>query len=40
MIELTDEAMVQLSDAMTAFMDAGEAVPELVIERISKLTAE
>jgi len=35
-----DEAMVQLSDAMTAFMDAGEAVPELVIERISKLTAE
>ncbi len=35
-----DEAMVQLSDAMTAFMEAGEVVPELVRERISKLTSE
>ena len=35
-----DEAMVQLSDIMTAFMEAGEAVPEPVRERISKLTAE
>ena len=35
-----DEAMVQLSDIMTAFMEVGEVVPELVRERISKLTDE
>ena len=35
-----DEAMVQLSDIMTAFMEAGALVPELVRERISKLTAQ
>jgi len=35
-----DEAMVQLSDIMTAFMEAGEVVPELVRERISKLTSQ
>ena len=35
-----DEAMIQLSDIMTVFMEAGEVVPVLVRERISKLTAE
>ena len=35
-----DEAMVQLSDIMTVFMEAGEVVPEPVRERVSKLTAE
>ena len=35
-----DEAMVQFSDIMTVFMEAGEPVPELVRERISKLTSE
>ena len=35
-----DEAMVQLSDIMTAFMEAGAAVPEPVRERISKLTSQ
>ena len=35
-----DEAMVQLSDIMTAFMEAGALVPELVRERVSKLTAQ
>ncbi|MFL2962337.1 MAG: hypothetical protein ACJZ2K_05085 [Candidatus Poseidoniaceae archaeon] len=35
-----DEAMVQLSDIMTSFMEAGEPVPEPVSERISKLTSE
>ena len=33
-----DEAMVQLSDIMTSFMEAGEPVPEPVSQRISKLT--
>ncbi|MCH1528032.1 MAG: tetratricopeptide repeat protein, partial [Candidatus Poseidoniaceae archaeon] len=35
-----DEAMVQLSEVMTVFMEAGEVVPEPVRERVSKLTAE
>jgi len=35
-----DEAMVQLSDIMTIFMEAGAVVPEPVRERISKLTSE
>ena len=35
-----DEAMVQLSDIMTKFMEAGEIVPEPVRQRISKLTSE
>ena len=35
-----DEAMVQLSDIMTVFMEAGAVVPEPVRERISKLTSE
>lgn len=35
-----DEAMVQLSDIMTSFMEAGEPVPEPVSQRISKLTSE
>ena len=35
-----DEAMVQLSDIMTVFMEAGAIVPEPVRERISKLTAQ
>jgi len=35
-----DEAMVQLSDIMTVFMEAGEVVPEPVRERVSKLTSE
>ena len=35
-----DEAMVQLSDIMTAFMEAGAAVPEPVRERVSKLTSQ
>lgn len=35
-----DEAMVQLSDIMTAFMEAGAVVPEPVRERISKLTSQ
>ena len=35
-----DEAMVQLSDIMTAFMEAGALVPEPVRERVSKLTAQ
>ena len=35
-----DEAMVQLSEVMTAFMEAGEVVPEPVRERVSKFTAE
>ena len=35
-----DEAMVQLSDIMTVFMEAGEVVPEPVRERVSKLTGE
>ena len=38
--EQPDEAMVQLSDIMTSFMEAGEPVPEPVRERISKLTSE
>jgi len=36
--EQPDEAMVQLSDIMTTFMEADVAVPESVKERISKLT--
>jgi len=35
-----DEAMVQLSDIMTVFMEAGAVVPEPVRERISKLTSQ
>ena len=35
-----DEAMVQLSEVMTTFMEAGEIVPEPVRQRISKLTSE
>tara|TARA_B100000886_G_scaffold107260_1_gene71604 strand:+ start:539 stop:1336 length:798 start_codon:yes stop_codon:yes gene_type:complete len=35
-----DEAMVQLSDIMTKFMEAGELVPEQVRLRLSKLTSE
>ena len=35
-----DEAMVQLSEVMTVFMEAGAVVPEPVRERISKLTSE
>ena len=34
-----DEAMVQLSEIMTVFMEAGAVVPEPVRERISKLTS-
>ena len=33
-----DEAMVQLSDIMTKFMEEGEIVPDLVKQRIAKLT--
>ena len=33
-----DEAMVQLSEIMTMFMEAGEVVPEPVRNRVSKLT--
>ena len=33
-----DEAMVQLSDVMTKFMEEGEVVPEMVKERVAKLT--
>jgi tetratricopeptide (TPR) repeat protein len=36
--EQPDEAMVQLSEVMTAFMDEGAMVPVAVRERISKLT--
>jgi tetratricopeptide (TPR) repeat protein len=36
--EQPDEAMIQLSDIMTAFMEEDVAVPEPVKERISKLT--
>ena len=35
-----DEAMVQLSEIMTVFMEAGEVVPEAVRDRISKLTSQ
>ena len=35
-----DEAMVQLSDIMTVFMEEGAVVPEPVRERISKLTSQ
>jgi len=35
-----DEAMVQLSEVMTTFMEAGEIVPEPIRQRISKLTSE
>ena len=35
-----EEAMVQLSDVMTVFMEAGAVVPEPVRERISKLTSQ
>ena len=33
-----DEAMVQLSDVMTKFMEEGEVVPDMVKERVAKLT--
>ena len=33
-----DEAMVQLSDIMTKFMEEGEIVPDMVKERVAKLT--
>ena len=35
-----DEAMVQLSEIMTVFMEAGEVVPKAVRDRISKLTSQ
>jgi hypothetical protein len=34
-----DEAMVQLSDIMTAFMEAGEIAPPAVSARVEKLTS-
>ena len=34
-----DEAMVQLSDIMTAFIEAGEIAPSSVSTRVSKLTS-
>jgi hypothetical protein len=36
--EQPDEAMVQLSEIMTTFMEAGVVVPEPVKERVNKLT--
>ena len=33
-----DEAMVQLSDIMTKFMEEGEVVPDMVKQRVAKLT--
>jgi len=36
--EQPDEAMVQLSEIMTTFMEAGIIVPEQVKERVNKLT--